>query len=517
MQTNNAFKMLTENEEHQLEFMEYLEYNRDLRKHKTVTGITPDKETKKSSAQKRSKITSAAAKKAVEHINLSHIDDDGQITLFQKINKYNRSLNEFESVGTHQRHYSLNDFTIDSIQEYITHKNNDVYISANSFWCPKRSAETLRHINSLYVDIDKHDVNKVSIKEISELLSYYEDYVWDKILPRPSLIISSGRGIQIYWMLDHLPKQGLGLWTKVEQALAKSIDKNTPSQFKLDWSCTDITRVLRLAGTQNSKSRTQAKIVYKNDATYRLDVLTKDYFRQLYISPRRRKELEENKSLVHKTAKQKQEFKLHKLLTTHSLHLARLDDIVKLQEMRTSAGDNCEGLREFLCFLYRYYSCFAISDPEVVLENTLDFNSKFIEPLEETEVINQTISAQKAYDKWLEQYNLILKDEADGISTINKNRKGYNYKTETLVKKLQITDEEARKLQTLITTRVKYDRDNASQRKKRRNKQGLTPKQQKIIERTTQIQELKAQGMTQVQVADALGVNERTIRRYWAK
>ena len=111
-------------------------------------------------------------------------------------------------------------------------------------------------------------------------------------------------------MLEHRAKQGLGLWTKVEQALAKSINQNTPSEFKLDWSCTDITRVLLLVGPQNSKSRTQAKIVYQNDATYRLDALTKDYFSKLYISSRRRRELEENKKLVHKTAKQKQEFKI---------------------------------------------------------------------------------------------------------------------------------------------------------------------------------------------------------------
>lgn len=494
-------------------YMEYIQHTQKIakweREHGNPTEAAPLKVVKEEKKIAQSnKITPNAASKAVEHIEFIHGNDDGMITLLRKPNKYSRAAGSLVSAGkAKQYHYRKKELAAVEFLTNTVAKTDDAYASVNSFYCSKRSAETIRRINALYVDVDKHDVVKVTTEEIKDLLNYYKENIWGKSLPEPSSIVASGRGIQIYWRIEDLPYQGLPLWVKVEQAVAKTMNKFNHNGFTVDFSCTDVTRVLRMVGTQNSKSRTQAREVYHKENRYRLDSLTKDYFQSLYISPSRRKALEEGTAVV-KTEKQKQEFKLFKILNTHTLHMARLNDIVKLQELRNAAGKDCKGMREFMCFLYRYYSCFAVLDTDLALENTLDFNRNFLDPIPEERVINQTISAEKAYSDWQEQYSLILKNQADGISTKNHTRKGYNYKTETLVKMLKITKKESRELQTLIRAEVKQERNTAAKRSARRNSEGLTSREQSKIEVFEEVKKLYEQGLKQVQIVEKTGLSK---------
>ncbi|WP_242651348.1 hypothetical protein [Clostridium tetani] len=70
----------------------------------------------------------------------------------------------------------------------------------------------------------------------------------------------------------------------------------------------------------------------------------------------------------------------------YNLHYARLRDLVKLMELRCGmcrmedGSLKPTGSREFMCFLYRYWSSCYEGDTENALNSTLDFNKQFKEP-----------------------------------------------------------------------------------------------------------------------------------------
>ena len=83
---------------------------------------------------------------------------------------------------------------------------------------------------------------------------------------------------------------------------------------------------------------------------------------------------------------------------------------------------------------------------------------------------------------------------------------GYNYKNETLIEMLDITENEQKHLGTIIDTKEKYRRNNERRRKARRNEAGLTFRQQQKLDTITAIKELRVQGLTIGQIAEEMGL-----------
>lgn len=173
----------------------------------------------------------------------------------------------------------------------------------------------------------------------------------------------------------------------------------------------------------------------------------------------------------------------------YSLNHTRILDLIKLCELRNYDMDGC---REYVLFLYRYWSCCITQDPEEALERAKELNNEFLNPLKTREVIYSTKSAEKAYlDK----------------------EKQYKYKNETLIELLKITHEEQKSLKNIIGKEEKYSRNNQRRCKKRRNENGLTQRQQEKINLQMQIIELLQQDKKAKEIAEKLGVTKRTIER----
>ncbi|WP_242978477.1 hypothetical protein [Clostridium tetani] len=162
------------------------------------------------------------------------------------------------------------------------------------------------------------------------------------------------------------------------------------------------------------------------------------------------------------------------------------------------------GLRELMCFLYRYWSSCYERDTENALQSTLDFNKQFKEPLSTGEVERATKSATKAYKQW-------LKDCPTGTYS----RGGYNYKNKTLIKLLNITEEEMKVLETIIDNKEVKRRTNIRVKKynkdKRRNELGLTKRQQEKEKKEKQIQELLLKGVNKTQIAREIGISRQKL------
>lgn len=421
---------------------------------------------------------------AKKQIDLLHEKDDGYITIAVK--KQHRWI---------QYHYHKDELK-NNIGKVISIDEANVYISANSFYKPFRRIENIRKLNALYIDLDYYSLENFKNLTTDQIIwQLEEDYFKEKV-PEANFIVLTGRGIAIYWLIDPVPYKALPLWNAVQKHFLKEL-----KEIGADEKSIDSARVMRLAGSVNQRNlKTSELLVYKEDR-YILREIQEEYLPVLtpYVKNPYHKSKGRNPKIVN-------------FFTLYSLHYARLRDIVTLQKVRQGYCRNengnlvKSGQREFMCFLYRYWSCCYEANKEKALENTLDFNKNFKVPLDYKEVESATKSAEKAYAAW-------LKDRPSGTYKCG----GYNYKNNTLIEKLNIIDEEMKILETIIgkkeVKRRNNERTKKKQKAKRRNKDGLTKRQEKKLNKEKKIKKLLSKGFGVREISRKLDINVSTVSR----
>lgn len=419
---------------------------------------------------------------AIKNISMLHNNDDGFIAIAAK--------NDSEYV---QYHYKINDLSY-NIGKAIS-LNANIYMTPNSFFIPKRKIENIRKLNALYIDIDYYNIESFSIYDHEKILKILEDDYFGEDVPEPSFAIYTGRGLAVYWLIEPVPIKVLPLWNAIQKHFLEKL-KNMGADSK----SIDSARIMRLAGSVNHKTGERAKLyIYDEKLVYKLREIQENYLPKLtpYV---------ENPAFKGKGRKSK----LINFYTLYSLHYARLNDMLKLLEIRNGycRNENGEltesGQREFMCFLYRYFKCCYSNDTKQALKNTLEFNEKFKKPLDYKEVEKITLQAEKAYKEWI----------LDSPSGVYK-RGGYNYKNETLIEKLNITEDEMMAMTTIIDPKEKNRRKKEKRKKERRNEKGLTKRQQQKQDTIREVQGLKEEGLTQKEVAKRLNKGLRTVKLYW--
>jgi len=405
---------------------------------------------------------------AKRHFDLHHGGADGWIT-FARI----------ENGVFRQWHFRPEEASA-ALSEWI---GEDVYFSQNTFYRPGRRVENVRQLRALYVDVDFYMLNFSP----EWVIGHMETFIFGERVPEPNLIIHSGRGFVVVWLIEPVPgKKALPLWQAVERHFA--------AQFRDiggDPRATDAARVFRIAGSINSRNGAEVTVQFRHPYRYQLRQLQVDYLPEL--TPR-------------KTKTRGRPRKIARLFTVHALHAARLRDLAKLVQLR---GGRMTGYREIACFLYRYWSCCFLEDPEEALRQTKEFNLEFSEPLSDQEVIRATRSAEKAWKARSDK-------EADRIAREKGYPgAGYNLSNDKLIEWLNITEDEQRELETIISKAEKQRRNTQYQRGKRRSK-GVTSRQEYIAaqKKTTsaRLEQLRAAlaaypGATQRELAKILGIS----------
>jgi hypothetical protein len=366
--------------------------------------------------------------KATRHFFFQHSDADGWVTIAKRENGVYR-----------QRHYKPEE-AARRLSEWL---GEDVYFSQNTFYIPQRRIENIRQLRALYSDIDFYLLNL----NVEWILGSVELLIKDGVIPEPNLIIFSGRGIVFVWLLEPVPYQALPLWQVLENTFSEKLAK-----IGADKKATDAARIFRLAGSTNGKNGEMVEVEYRHEHRYDLRQLRDDYLPEL--NPDRQKKKGRPKKVV----------QLHNV---YRLHFTRLRDLAKLVQLRNYEVD---GFRETMCFLYRYWSCCILNDPEEALEHTKAFNEQFTRPLSEKEVVRATKSAEKA---WAARNNA----EANRLA-IEKGYPGagYNISNKKIISWLDITREEQKQLETIIDGWEKQRRNTVYQREKRRES-GVKPRE----------------------------------------
>lgn len=337
----------------------------------------------------------------------------------------------------------------------------DTYVSQNSFIKESRQLINLNRLHSIYIDIDCYRKNLTK-----EAVIFFLEEMYGEI-PRPNYLIDSGRGVYYIILIDENKKK-LPEWQVIEKFLFSKME-----WLGADAKCLDATRVLRVVDSVNSRNNQRVTILDHYDYDYSIDEILENYIPEI---PRAKKA---------KKKKKGRPKKIVSLYNLYTLYHSRIEDIETLCRIRNY---NMNGYRETTLFLYRYFSNVYHDDEDDALYNALELNKKFTEPLNEMELIQDTESASRYY----------------------KDIK-YKYSNAKLIKLLDITEEEQKQLSTIISTKEKYRRNNLRRYKERRNDEGKTEKEIEIDKRLIKIKELKQKKYTNKEIAEMLGITERTV------
>lgn len=386
---------------------------------------------------------------SIEYIDTVHGDSKGWITKAE-INK----LKDFS-----QWHYRVEDLLKQDFDK------EDVYISMSTFYKPMRRIETIKELTNNFIDLDTY---KTGFTKTQILMNLEENY-FNKLIPRPSLIIDSGRGLALIWNIEKVPHMALPLWKAVQEYLYSQL-----KEFGADRKALDVTRILRVPGSINSKSGTRVTILEKYEYKYTLREIQSEFL----------PDLDENRPK--KKGRPKKVVYIHR---ERSLYQGRILDLVKLCELRNY---DVKGQREIILFLYRYYLCYFYEDEQKALEDVLELNKEFIQPLSEKELIRATNSAEKVFKS---------KD------------KQYKYKNETLIELLEMSEYEQTHMKIIIGKEEYKRRDNERNKKnyqEKLKKLGKITEKEKISQRRAIIKDLLDKGLTQKQIYNTLKISKRT-------
>ena len=347
----------------------------------------------------------------------------------------------------------------------------DSYVTRNGFTGRGRKQETCRQVNALFYDLDAHGGGEEAAVQAAE--AALEAAILDGRIPFPTMMVETGRGLQVYYVLERsIPckisggtanKKAISYYKRIEAGLAgrlESVIAPLGGKIRLDRSVFDFSRVGRVPGTLNTKSGTFAKLVSNQELYYTLDQLSG--YCDAEPTPTR--------PSCHRQARG--------ALSGYLRH--RLEALETLQELR---GFKCEGSRELMCFVH-YNTAKLIFGSSVAFGMAKSFNNAFTTPLPMEEIEH-------------------IRDSVDSAVVKFGPTKGdvgyYPLSPSTVADKLSVTLEEA-EATGLLSSKKKIARE-AAKAKTRKNRE----------ERDALVRKLYANGYTQEEAAQAAGCCRRTV------
>ena len=361
-----------------------------------------------------------------------------------------------------------------SLSAYRFDTRANCYVTRNGFSGKRRLDARVRQLNSIFLDVDFHEGASADWDAlIAEVLQSVDLAVAEGLLPKPTMIVNSGRGVHFYSFLHRsLPyrvrgggngnEQGLSYFSRVQGQLADVLDGvlSGVAGAKVDRAVFDFARVSRIPDTYNTKAGRYARLVSAGETYYHLPEL--DAYKPLTPAGSAAPKL--------KPAKTAFRVKFDKLL------LARLNKVAELQEHR---GFNCEGNRELMAFVY-YNTAVQVYQREEAWSRLLWFNARFKSPLPQSELegIRRAVSS---------------------VVNVRGERGYYILNATTIVRMLGITEKEAEAVRFFGSKRT-FDRLEA----KRRTAEKRRARNERIIA-------LRKEGKTRQEIADELGISLGTV------
>ena len=337
-------------------------------------------------------------------------------------------------------------------------KNKNVYISVNTFYTNSSKQEYLHKLNFLFVDIDCHMGETPTEHDLQSLLFYLEEDFFGSKVPVPTMVVSTGRGLHLYWKIKTMSfnSKNKVFWKNVEQGLLKQFSTFSFQTFEIDTKVSNPNRVLRLAGTYNPQAQQFTKIVFCSEEEYTLTEIWQGYLAETLSTERvEYSETEEN-----------------------SLLYNRLLDLEKLIALRNG---NVSGHRQFIVWVARN------------IMQQLGYS--------ENKLTNKLNAINNSFSKALPQPEIDQEIKRSDI---------YAFTNEYLISQLKITVKEQKSLKSIVGVNEKRKRITEI-----RSKEAQRKREQKTLNKENELQLVKSyieEGYSQAQIAGMLGVGVRKIK-----
>lgn len=383
----------------------------------------------------------------------------------------------------------LADPCYDTRFQYDWIAQNDVYIALNAFKrLGKRNDASLSLFNALYTDLDFYKLDNAPTH--AEARAEIERMITAKEILTPSLIINSGRGFQLIWLMDYMANTHgyRALWGNMQDAIAERFKHlNSDSKAKSK------TQIYRLPGTHSSRTNTAITFEHLYDR-YSIGEL-KDFLLPNLDETQRSKAQQKPRSI-----KPRRKTAIKTTLTPYTLAMARKNDLETLVSIR---GGNVN--RKRLMHIYAVVALEVFRGDENRLERELEtLNERFNSPLPTYRITSAKASAHNSY---------VAKEETG--------RALYWYSNARIIDDLEITSDEQQYMTQLIDREEKQRRDTIAKAKKRRAngvKERAEYLADKQSEKEAKLERIKAiidanPSATNKLIADTMGVSTKTVQR----
>ena len=388
-----------------------------------------------------------------------------------------------------------NDGLRDVVEEL--YKEDDVFLSPNTMYLPKRRVENIRQFRALFQDIDCESIGLEKAETVYIIWLLY----YDGKIPKPTMVTDSGRGIHLYFRIKNAPYGALNTWQELQDYIYYQL-----KHLGADRRATDGARVLRLPGTINSRCDANCEVLYiDNDIEYSMYELREEYLN--YKPKTYQLQMQQTKNIDNKVI-------CNRFFNSYSLHMERANDLETLCKLRNY---EMTGYRNMVIHCFAYWKGIYIRDNYELENAVIELNNSFTEPLKETEIQAVLRCIPKAIDKFISYEQGTRSGEVKRVSKGMRDKEGYWYKNETLIDRLGITSKEQKYLKTIIGKDEKYDRNNERRRAERRNENGLTKKQQELAELKINVDKMKDQGYSLRTIANELNLSLGKVQRLLKK
>lgn len=265
----------------------------------------------------------------------------------------------------------------------------DTYTSLSAFKGESRTTGNCVARMGCYVDLDCHD-NVMDFKA-NEIVEKIETAITDGKLKRPTMIVDTGRGLGIFYVLVQpvfIGNNTEKMVKKYEMTYNALLDDYKKifdgTNIEVDTSVKDAARVCRIPGTYNTKAGRYAELIYINEKDGEVQYC--DNFKDMAEIGNVERKNNHNK---------KDKLRSYDGVGEKYLMEHRMACIEKLAVVRSKCGDN---VRQNMAFAY--YNCAVQIMTKAKAEKKLwELNEKFAKPLPKSEIrhIINELSKTQAY------------------------------------------------------------------------------------------------------------------------
>ena len=390
-------------------------------------------------------------------------------------------------------------------------RQSDSWMSQGEFKQPNRRCVNLARMGLLFADLDTYKTEWGRVRTPDQLAGGVLHFCDEEGLPRPSLMVFSGRGIQAKWLLsDPVPAAALPRWNACQKYL---IDRLLP--LGADKAAKDASRVLRLVDTVNTKS---GLVVYCVDQQTDIDGkpvrYSFDYMAEHLLPFSREEMAERQKAQAEVRTKRKAAWDARVLrggktsnlkgYSPRQLSWDRMNDLRMLNELRGGCDEGSRML--MLHWQINFMLLSGAANPATMFA-------------EAAELAKQLHAGWNYRSAELSTIYSKAKQFARGEKVMFAGREYpalYTPRNDTLINLFSITDDEQRKLRTIISKDMARERDR-DRHIARRREAGMIERvayEQAATAKREQAIALKLQGMSVRAIAAIMGVSVGAVAGY---